>query len=580
MNMRTLMKSWPLGLLTLVAACGITDVDVAPPAIDDGVPLVETLDAPGLASFVAGTEAEFDLVLLDDGLTAEEVEVRSEDLSDDERIQSRIVSVDEAGEGRLDLLLGGLEVSFSPETRFWIGDDRVSRAAFVSQVHGELSEGRQAPVIAERDTPTTSPDPQDKRFVARDVTLGGDGTPSLRMRVRRGNLETVASPSGADPDQWLSVLGHRVRLRMRDGTTKARCYRRITTFDGEIASVDVKARSVAFVDGLSVRFARFTHFVRGEDHVRSLRAVEEALNEGNRVYARGVGAVEHRNGRVLAFLVAVRVEQVEPEPEPVMADFEGAVASLRQTFNAEGGMTLVLANGTEVRVHAGTEIVAADDVSPASLAELADALTAGREVIARGSGQVMGDDPLVLKGVRIVLQGEAPGEVLDDFSGRVDFVSDGGAVILIDGTAVDVSNAQVVAANEDSPATIAELMAMLDMGRRVDVSGAGTFRGPQDVVAVRLTLTAQVQAFDFDVATIDPGGLILDNGSFVLIGASTVITAVGDGPTDLGGVDAALFAGDRVRARGIGYVIGGDPEAGEPLSFEALTVEFERIPQG
>lgn len=480
------------------------------------------------------------------------------------------------------VLLGDLEIAFGADTRFWLGDDQVSRSAFADEVRGRLASGQMAPVVAERGARLSPQDPEDGRFVARDVALEGDGTPSLRVKVGRRNLEVVPNASGDQPDGWLRVFGHRMRLRMRDGTTRAECHRRLEEFSGQIASVNLDARTFTLADGPTVRVSRRTSFVRGEDHVRSLRAVAEALEAGSHVLARGHGAVERRDGRLLALRVALEVEEAVEE-EPVLMEFEGVVAGVQQSPSATETTLLLLADGTSVQVGSATDILGADDVSPGSLAQLVEALEAGREVRAWGSGHVMGEDPLVLEGLRVVLQSDAPEDGLDEFAGTVYYVSDGGAVILIDGTAVLVTDeTEVLAADARSPASLEELLAMLDLGRRIDASGVGRFETEENVVAVRLVLAAQVEDFDLDVVAIDPysGGLFLEDDSFVLLTEGTVVTAVGDGPTDLVGVDEALYNGDRVRVRGSGYLIGANPVPGEPLSLEALEVEFERIPQG
>lgn len=581
--MRTLTRLCLLSLLSTVAACEITDVEIETPFGEGVGEYAEELDAAGLVSVVAEEDrSEFDLLLLDDGFTASDLAVRNEEMSEDERIQSRIAALDDSADGRLTLALGGLQVSFDADTRFWIGDDPATREAFLEEVRRELAAGNEAPVVAERDARMDPQHPDDDDFVARDVALAGDGEPSLRMKIRSGNLETVVNPSSDQPDMYLRALGHRIRLRTRDRTTQAHFHRRQKWFAGQVTEVDVDGRTFRLEDGLTVRVDRRTSFARWDGHARSLRAAAEALEEGHEVHARGIGILERRSDRLFARRVALKIEVVEPEPEPEVMEFEGVIANVLRTVATETtNTTLVLADGSSIQVDGDTEIVAADDVSPGSLAQLFEALEAGREVMARGHGHVMGKDPLVLKGLRVVLQSEAPEDQLAEFAGRVDYVSDGGAVILLDGVAVVVTaETEIVAANEDSPGSIEGLRAALDMGRRVNASGVGRAEGESEIFATRLVLTTQVEDFDLFVASVDAGGLVMSNGSFVALSESTVVTAVGNGPTDLNGVFGALFTGDRVRARGIGFVIGGNPEAGEPLSFEAIAIEFERLPGG
>jgi hypothetical protein len=93
-------------------------------------------------------------------------------------------------------------------------------------------------------------------------------------------------------------------------------------------------------------------------------------------------------------------------------------------------------------------------------------------------------------------------------------------------------------------------------------------------------LTAVVATFDVDVLMIDPdsGGLFLVDGSFALLTAATIVTAVGNAPTDLVGIDAAIAAGDRVRARGTGFVRGRFTNPGSADNYEVIAIEYELIP--
>jgi len=580
--MRTLTRRWYLGLLPLIAACGITDVQAPALSFDEevGEPFVEALDAATLQSLVQTGEVEVELFLLEDGATVGEIAVRTESLSADERIQSRIAALDEANEGRLTLDLASLAVTFHAGTRFWVGDDAVSRAQFYERVRTELSQGRHAAVVVEREAPTSAQGPTDARFVASDVVLGGDGTPSLRLKVDRDNLGgedlgSVAGISGPSPDLWLRVLGHHVGLRFHDGTTHASRHRhnypRVVGFEGNVVAVDLEARTVELQGGRTIRVTNRTDFVRGRGFVRSLRAASEALAQGRRVKARGLGVTQERDGRMLALRMALKVESA---PEPVVVEFEGVVVDV---VDGNGVPMLSLANGTTVKVRTTTELVAADDVSPSNLDELRDALADGREVFARGTGKLLQAEPRLLDGVRVVLEAEAPApeEQFEVLTGVIDYVSFDGSVVLIDGTAVVVTNAtQVVAGNSNSPTTIQELVATLDQNRRVEVGGEGVRDEAGQLVAVRLVLTALVVTFDVDVSMIDPdsGGLFLVDGSFALLTGSTVVTAVGNAPTDLVGIDAALAAGDRVRARGTGFVRG---RSGPASNYEVIAVEFE-----
>ncbi|MEQ1857112.1 MAG: DUF5666 domain-containing protein [Longimicrobiales bacterium] len=579
--MRTLMRGWLVGLLPLIAACGVTDVQAPALMLDEeiGEPFVEALDAAGLEA-VAEAGAEFELVLLDDGHTVGEVGVRTEAFSADERIQSRVASFD-AEHGRLGLLLGDVEVTVGAQTRFWVGDDAVSREVFTQRMREELSAGRRPPVVVERAAPEAPQGPEDETFVAGDVVVGGDGTPALRVKVGHGNVERVSNPSAGEPDAWLKVLGSHLRMRMRDGTTNATRHRhdfaRVVGFEGSVVGIDFDARTLELTEGVTVRVTGRTDIVRRRGYARTLRAAAEALEQGNLVHARGLGVAQEQNGRLMALRVALKVEVAESEP--VIVEFEGVVTDLRP---GDVGMLAALANGTLVRVRSFTELVGADEHSPATLDELEQALQNGREVIARGRGKLVEEQPLVVEALRVELEGEAPAsQPMPITVGNADFVASDGSVVLVGGTTVLVTSAtQVVAADASSPATIQELINALDQNRRVEVRAQGLLDANQQVQAVQIVLAAQVRTFDLDVIAIDPGsgGLILAGGSFALLTQTTVITAVGAGPTDLAAVDAVLASGGQVRARGTGFILGRYTIPGEVDQYEVIAVQFEQTP--
>jgi hypothetical protein len=585
-----LSKRWHLGLLPIVAACGITDVEESSLNLDEeiGEPFVETLDAAGLQAIVEAADADFE-VTFDEDLTALQVSVFTETALRDERLQGRVAAIDEE-HSSIVLQAGDLMASWNGQTRFWIGEEPVSYAVFAAKVREELAAGRNAPVFAERPAREAAQGPDDASFVADEFVLGGDGTPSLRVRVGRGNLEPdagpaavsslsgVASMSGSRPDAWLRVLGRAVRILVREGITHAVCHRhhydRVVDVRGQVASIDLDRRKLTLSDGRVVRITARTDFVRKQGYARSLRAAAEAMASGNGVHARVLGVVE-RESRMLALWIALEI--VPAEEEPVVMEFEGVVTA---AHTAEGATVLSLADGSSVRLGAGTEVVAADADSPSSAEELMLVLDEGREVVARGTGRVASEGPLVLDGVRVVLEAEAPAGEVPTIVGIADNVAADGSVMLLDGTRVVVTSATtVMGADADSPANAGELMAMLDLDRRVEVLVFGTVDGPTQVTAARLVLRAVVRTFDVDVVSIDFdfGRLFFEGGAEGQLTESTTITAVGDGPTDLAGVDEVLAAGDRVRARGRGFLMGRAPIPDASDTYQVIAVEFDRI---
>jgi hypothetical protein len=410
-----------------------------------------------------------------------------------------------------------------------------------------------------------------------DVALGGDGAPVMRMRVGHNNVDRVENPSPSEPDAWLRVLGQSLRLRLRDGTTSATWHRhsflRCVDIRAEVSSIDLDSRTVRLSDGSVVRVTGRTLFVHRRGYARSLRAAADALASGKGLQARVIGVVERNDPLVLALTISLKIV----EREPVVMEFEGVVMN---ASTVEGATVLSLLTGANVQVVGTTELVAADEDSPADLGELMQALEESREVIARGTGHVTSEHPLVLKGVRVVLDADAPTGETPTLVGTADFVDVDGSLMLLDGTRVLLTgSAEVSGADANSPATFAELASMLDQDLRIQALVFGTVDSPTQITAERVVLRALVRAFNVDVLSIDFGfgRLFFEGGTVGVLTPSSVITAVGDGPTDLIGVDEALGAGDRVRAAGNGFVMGRAEIPGVPESVSIIAVEFDRI---
>ncbi len=137
--MRHLVRTSALALATLVAACGITDVEDLNEAIDL---FVQSLDAEAFHASILSEPSQVEVTLLPGGLTASELAVRSAGTSDEERVQSKAVAIsgDTLG-GRVTLMLGELEVCFDQETRFWFGDDEVEMEGFLAEVRADIEAG-------------------------------------------------------------------------------------------------------------------------------------------------------------------------------------------------------------------------------------------------------------------------------------------------------------------------------------------------------------------------------------------------------------------------------------------------------
>jgi hypothetical protein len=472
------VRRWALGLLTIVAACGTSDL--VGPEGDLFDAFVESMDVESLQELVVSSDAQIEVELLPGGLTAEVLAVRRE-RSEEERIQSRIVALDPSA-GSLTLLLGELTISFNAETGFWFGGDNVGREHFFAEVQGALEAGKEPAVVVERPVPEMPQDPDDPDFVAHAVALTGEGSPSLRVNIDADNLVWAVEPAGDEPDGWLTVFGIHIQLRVRDGTTAIEShhhdFEELEDFEAVVHAVNLDAGTLTVGDGAVVRIVDRTQIVEGDGLLPSLRAVAEALQVHQTVVAWGYGVVEGREPlRLLAVKVAFKIRDAE---EPHVQEFEGRVGSVDLE-----GRALVLQDGTRVWVLDATELLAYDDHSPASLEAVAHALAAGRTVLAWGAGEVESADPPELRGLRIVLK-----SVIEDFEQDVATV-DGGALVLESGWVVHVGeDTELVAADDSSPTTLQGASDALAAGDRVRAWGWGFVvdQEPVELDAVRVTL--------------------------------------------------------------------------------------------
>lgn len=473
------VRRWALGLLTIAAACGGSDL--LGPEGDLFDAFVESMDVEALQELVVSSDAQVEVELLPGSLTAEVLAVRREGRSEEERIQSRIVALDPSG-GSLTLLLGELTIPFDADTGFWIGGDNVGREHFFAEVRGALEAGNEPAVVVERPVPVVPQDPEDSEFVARGVALTGEGTPSLRANIDADNLVWAVEPTGDQPDGWLTVFGIQIQLRVRDGTTAIEShnhdFEELEDFEALVHAVNVDAGTLTLGEGAVLRIVDRTQIVEGDGLLPSLAAVAEALEAHQTVVAWGYGVVEGREPlRLLAVKVALKIRDAE---EPHVRVFEGRVGSVDLE-----GRALVLQDGTRVWVLDATELLAYDDHSPGSLEAVAHALAAGRMVLAWGAGEVESDDPPELSGLRVVLK-----SVVEDFEQDVADV-DGDALVLENGWVVHVgADTELVATDDSSPTTLEGVGDALAAGDRVRAWGWGFVVGqePIELDAVRVTL--------------------------------------------------------------------------------------------
>lgn len=461
---RTMLRLPAVALLLTLGACGSNDL-LGPS--EQGGPFVQQLQLAGFEESVLAGPAQVEVALLSGGLTARELAVRLEGQAPEERIQSRIVALNPSeGGGSVTVALGELRISFDAETRFWIQGDEVSREAFVEEVGGALAEGHQPPVVAERPVPHEPQGADDASFVARGVALTGEGSPSIRLNVDADNLEILATPQGDEPDAWLVLLGLRIQIRVRDGTTELEShnhdFERVEDFEGRVASVNLDAGSFTLESGTVVRVLDRTEVLQEEGLLRSLAGVAEALGAEQAVVAWGRGGVEGVEPlRLAALKVAFKVRD---EEEPAVEEFEGVVASVDLEAS-----TFTLGDGTVVAISDATEVVAGSDHSPHTLQGVVEALEAGRRVVSWGHG-AFEDVEHRLAAARVVFK-----TPIEDFEQAVVAVDlQAASLTLESGWVVRLTGeTEVLAADDVSPSTLDGVHEALGAGAGVRAWGWG-----------------------------------------------------------------------------------------------------------
>ena len=292
--------------------------------------------------------------------------------------------------------------------------------------------------------------------------------------------EILDAPEGDEPDAWLDVLGLRIGIRTRDGTTDLESHRhdyaRVEDFEGRVVSVSLDAGSFTLEGGTVVRVLDRTEILGEEGFLRSLAGVAEALGAEQTVVAWGLGGVEGVEPlRLAALKVAFKVRH---EAEPTAEEFEGVVTSV-----ALDASSFTLGDGTVVVISDATEVVAGSDHSPHTLGGVAEALQAGRRVVAWGHGVFEGDEP-TLQAARVVFK-----TPIEDFERSVVAAdSEGGTLTLEGGWVVRLTDeTEVSAADEGSPSTLAGVEEALEAGQGIRAWGWGFV---EEVEPVRLQARA------------------------------------------------------------------------------------------
>lgn len=171
----------------------------------------------------------------------------------------------------------------------------------------------------------------------------------------------------------------------------------IVEFEGHVVSVDLEGSSFTLTNGTIVKITGETELIHtGEGQtLGSLQAAKDALDGGADVIAYGAGAVESAEPLVL---IALEMRFVVVGGGAHTESFEGAIA----TVDLEGNGSFSLSSGIVVLMTAETQIKQAEQGQPLmSLAEVKSALDGGASVVAWGSGNVEGTEPLTIAALEV-----------------------------------------------------------------------------------------------------------------------------------------------------------------------------------
>jgi hypothetical protein len=349
-----------------------------------------------LAAGVTRVEIE----LLPGSLTAREVEVKgSDELNDEEEIESRIKAIDPAGSVTLEL--GDLVVGFTSSTRFRSEEGDLTEAEFVQRVQDALAAGSMPPVEAERDPPAQPQDPTDATFIADELKLDDESDdPEIEMNVDEDNI-IDPGVGGCDAGALACMQVLDLVIAIEAGVTEIE---RETDeaqgdieFEGMVSEVNETDGTVTLMGGDVISIVAGTEIDSDDDsdELGSLAEVAQALSNGMMVEAEGEGVLESTNPRMI---VAIEIEfEIEDDADDVPGAFEfhGTVASADAT-----GQTFTQGDGTLVNMTGQTVIESDGDLF--TLSEVEAAVAAGENVRAEGDATVQSvGPPAILEALKV-----------------------------------------------------------------------------------------------------------------------------------------------------------------------------------
>ncbi|MDX1566652.1 MAG: hypothetical protein R3223_02560 [Longimicrobiales bacterium] len=381
---RTPLLFTTLALAATLAACSDGDPFGPDPASLGA--FSRTVEFSAVVDEAATAPVRLEVEILDGGppWTAREVEMeRDEDLTDDEKIESRIVEADE-GAGTLTLAVGNLLIDLSEATRFRSegseGDGDLTRSEFYSRVETLLADGQTPGVELRRPAPESPQAPDETSFLPTDVRLDDEADDSeIEMNVDDRHLSLSGSDEGT-----ITLLGLEIQVTP-DTEVEAEEEAAEGAFEIEslVTAVDVDAGEVTLHGGDILRIVDGTRFEGHDDEadedddeeLTSLAAVQAALDQ-NRLVEVEAEVVQEAPGVFVAIEVEFEVEDGDDDV-PGSVEFEGDVTSVdveAGTFVVGGILDLSLVGYSSID----------DDSDYATLQAVSDALDAGSTVSADG----------------------------------------------------------------------------------------------------------------------------------------------------------------------------------------------------
>ena len=397
---------WAFGMAAVFAACNGDGVTGPGGSGGGGVlpQFSQQITLPEFEDAVASGPARVEIKLVNGSLVAHEVEVKeSEELFDEEEIESRISAIDPAGSVTL-TLGGGFTIGFNASTDFEAEDGQhISMQDFITRVQDVLALGRNPAVEAKRSPAALPQDPNDATFVADELELDDEADDQkIEINVDGDNLASNASPP---PDAILTVLGLAVELNVSGGVTELESEvdddNSERDFEGIVESVN--GSSFTLTDGTVIEIAIGTEVDDADDsdELGSLGEVAVAVANGLIVEAEGEGDVTGTNP------LTITAKEVEFEVEDVNDDLPGALEFQDRVTSVDvAGRTLTLANGAVVQVATDQLIDPLGDLLSLQATDVA--VQAQRLVRAEGHAElVSAGPPMVLNALSIKIEDDS-----------------------------------------------------------------------------------------------------------------------------------------------------------------------------